>query len=86
MTESVSSYLRFIFTRPLLKTDEICKKCGGYVSLKFNPGDKPENAWVTKKCKCGMFIKYLQSGKEVYKAKSEYDPKYKEFVEDKKDV
>lgn len=72
----IVSVLRFLFTRPLLKTDIICQQCKGYISLKFNAGEDEASGWVTRKCLCGTSIKYLRSGKEVTVTKDQYDKEY----------
>ena len=78
-SEIVVSFLRFLFGRPMLKTDLICPKCGGYISLKFDPGKDGKSGWVTKRCKCGTEIKYIKSGNEVLITKEQYDPVYKKW-------
>ena len=76
---AVIDFLKFCFGRPLLKTDLICKKCKGYVSLKFGEGSAGKSGWVSRKCLCGTEIKYIKSGAEVKVTKDEYDPIYKKW-------
>ena len=74
---SVPEILDFLFSKPLLKTDQICPDCKGYVSLKVNTSD--QGGWVTKRCLCGTSVKYLKSGKEITVSKESYDPIHKKW-------
>ena len=79
MSDQVLDFLKFIFGRPLLKTDIICKTCKGYVSLKFDEGKNGKSGWVTRRCLCGTDIKYLKSGNLVKISKAAYDPIFKKW-------